>query len=42
MRLGLDYPLPGMPRLDERLIEEAMALGTDLGLNMHYDPGMHA
>jgi len=42
LRLGLDYPLPGMPRLDERLIEEAMALGTDLGLNMHYEPGVHA
>ena len=42
LRLGLDYPLPDMPCLDERLIEEAMALGTDLGLNMHYDPGVHA
>lgn len=42
LRLGLEYPLPGMPDLEERLIEEAMALGDDLGLNMRYEPGVHA
>ena len=41
LRLGLDYPLPSLPRLDEDLIRRAMKLGTGLGLNMHYEPGAH-
>ncbi len=41
-RLGKGYGLDKTADLDQSLIDKALQLGRSLGLNIHYEPGIHA